>query len=64
MKTLIFQFMCITVMQWSRSFLHVQNKVQLPVTLLSVSLYRFFPCLVYFFKQDFSFWPFFLYSYC
>ena len=25
------------------------NRVRLPATLLSVSLYRFFPCLVYFF---------------
>ena len=37
--------MCVTVVQWSRSFLHVQiNRVRLPATLLSVSLYRlFFP---------------------
>ena len=37
---LIFQ---ITVVQWSRSCLNVQiNRVRLPVTLFSVSLYRFF----------------------
>ena len=44
-----FQIMCVTVVQWSRSFMHVQiNWVRLPATLLSVSLYRFFPCLVFF----------------
>ena len=43
MTKLIFQIMCVTVVQWSRSFLHVQiNRVRLPATLLSVSLYRFF----------------------
>ena len=40
---LIFQIMCVTVVQWLRSFLHLQvNRVRLPVTLFSVSLYRFF----------------------
>ena len=35
--------MCVTMVQWSRSSLHVQiNRVRLPATLLSVSLYRFF----------------------
>ena len=35
--------MCVTVVQWSRSFLHVQiNRVRLPATLLSVSFYHFF----------------------
>ena len=45
MTKLFFQIMCVTVVQWSRSFLHVQiNRVRLPATLLSVSLYRlFFP---------------------
>ena len=42
--------MCVTVVQWSRSCLHLQiNRVQLPATLLSVCLYRFllfFFCLV------------------
>ena len=34
---------CVTVVQWSRSCLHVQiNRVRLPATLFSVSLYRFF----------------------
>ena len=49
MTKLIFQIMCVTVVQWSRSFLHVQiNQVRLPATLLSVCLYRFyfFFCLV------------------
>ena len=44
--------MCVTVVQWSRSFLHVRsNRVRLPATLLSVSMYSFF--------SYFSFWPFF-----
>ena len=44
MTKLIFQIMCVTVVQWSRSCLHVQiNRVRLPATLFSVSLYRFFP---------------------
>ena len=35
--------MCVTVVQWSRSCLHLQiNRVRLPATLFSVSLYRFF----------------------
>ena len=64
MTKLIFQIMCVTVVQWSRSFLHVQiNRVRLPATLLSVSWYRFFPAFVYFFLTLF-FWPFFLYSFC
>ena len=62
----------VTVVQWSRSCLHVQiNRVRLPATMLSVSLYRFF-FLVFFltvfflscFKHYFSFWHFFLHSYC
>ena len=61
MTKLIFQNMC--VVQWSRSFLHVQiNRVRLLATLLSVSLYRFFlPCFFFFFKHYFSFRPFFLF---
>ena len=52
--------MCVTVVQWSRSFLHVQiNRVRLPATLLSVSWYRFFPCLVYFLNTIFPFGLFF-----
>ena len=44
MAKLICQIMRVTVVQWSRSCLHVQiNRVRLPVTLFSVSLYRFFP---------------------
>ena len=40
---LIFQIKCVTVVQWSRSCLHVQiNRVRLPATLFSVSLYRIF----------------------
>ena len=43
MTKLILQIMCVTVVQWSGSFLHVQiNRVRLPATLLSVSLYHFF----------------------
>ena len=42
--------MCVTVVQWSRSCLHLQiNRVRLPATLFSVCLYRFyyyFFCLV------------------
>ena len=35
--------MCVTEVQWSRSCLNVQiNRVRLPATLFSVSLYRFF----------------------
>ena len=50
MTKLIFQIMCVTVVQWSRSFLHVQiNQVRLPATLLSVCLYRFFPLFGLFF---------------
>ena len=61
MTKLIFQIMCVTVVQWSRSFLHVQiNRVRLPATLLSVSLYRFFPVWSIFLKKHyFPFWPFF-----
>ena len=62
---LIFKIMCVAVVQWSRSCLHVQiNRVRLPATLFSVSLYRFFFLLGLFFLHNFSFWPFFLYSYC
>ena len=40
---LIFQVICVAVVQWSRGCLHVQiNRVRLPATLFSVSLYRFF----------------------
>ena len=57
--------MCVTVVQWSRSCLHVQiYRVRLPATLFSVSWYRFFFYLADFFKHYFSFWSFFLYSYC
>ena len=43
MTKLIYQIMCVTVLQWSRSCLHVQiNRVRLLTTLFSVSLYRFF----------------------
>ena len=65
MTKLICQLLCVTVVQWSRSCLHVQiNRVRLPATLFSVSLYRFFFLLGLFFLHNFSFWPFFLYSYC
>ena len=53
MTKLTFHIVCVTVVQWSRSFLHVRsNRVRLPATLLSVSMYSFF--------SYFSFWPFFL----
>ena len=40
---LIRQIMRVTVVQWSRSCLHVQiNRVRLPATLFAVSLYLFF----------------------
>ena len=56
MTKLISQSMWVTVVQWSWSFLHVQtNRVRLLATLLSVSLYRFFSCLVYFFDTIFPF---------
>ena len=43
--------MCVTVVQWSSSCLNVQiNRVRLPATLFSVSLFRFF----------FSVWSLFL----
>ena len=43
MTKLIFQIMCVTVVQWSSSCLNVQiNQIRLPATLFSVSLYRFF----------------------
>ena len=61
MTRLIFQIMCVTMVQWSRSSLHVQiNRVRLPATLLSVSLYRFFfPVWSIFFHTIFSFGLFF-----
>ena len=59
MTKLIFQIMCVTVVQWSRSCLNVQiNRVRLPATMFSVSLYRFF-CLVSFFNTIFPFGLFF-----
>ena len=43
MTKLIVQIMCVTVVQWSSSCLNVQiNRVRLPASLFSVSLYRFF----------------------
>ena len=61
MTRLIFQIMCVTMVQWSRSSLHVQiNRVRLPATLLSVSLYGFFlPVWSIFFHTIFSFGLFF-----
>ena len=67
MTKLVFQIICVTVVQWSRSCLHVQtNRARLLATLFSVSLYSslFFSFLVSYFKHYFSFWPFFLYPYC
>ena len=52
---------CVTVVQWSRSFLHVQsNRVRLPATLLSVSIYCFFFPVWSFFLTLFFFLAFFL----
>ena len=53
--------MCVTMVQWLRGCLHLQvNRVRLPVTLFSVSLYRFFfPRLVSFFNIIFPFGLFF-----
>ena len=61
MTKLIFQIMCVTVVQWSRSFLHVQiNRVRLPATLLSFSLYHFFfPVWSIFLNSIFPFGLFF-----
>ena len=40
---LFLQVMCVTVVQWSRSCLHLQiSRVRLPATLFSVSLNRLF----------------------
>ena len=61
MTKLIFEIMCVTVVPWSRSCLHVQiNRVRLPATLFSVSLYRFlifflFFCLFFFFFSSLFF---------
>ena len=59
MTKLIFQVMRVTVVQWSRSCLHVEIKrVRLPATLFNVSLHRFFfffSCLVSFFNTIFPF---------
>ena len=62
MTKLIIQIMCVTVVQWSRSFLHVQiNRVRLQATLHAFCFLVpfFFPCLVYFFNTIFSFGLFF-----
>ena len=61
MTKFIFKVICVTVVQWSRSCLLVQiNRVRLPATLFSVSLYRFFFFLLGpFFNIIFSFGLFF-----
>ena len=56
--------LCVTVVQWSRSCWHVQiNRVRLPATPFSVSLYRFFffffPVWSLFFNSSFRFGLFF-----
>ena len=58
--------MCVTVVQWSRSCLHLQiNRVRLPATLFSVSLYRLFFFRVWsLFLTLFFLLAFYLYSYC
>ena len=51
--------MCVIVVQWSGSYLLLQiNRVRLPATLFSVSLYFFF-CLVSFLNTVFPFGLFF-----
>ena len=53
------QIMCVIVVQWSGSYLLLQiNRVRLPATLFSVSLYFFF-CLVSFLNTIFPFGLFF-----
>ena len=59
MTKLIFQIMCVIVVQWARSYMLLQiNRVRLPATLFSVSLYFFF-CLVSFLNTIFPFGLFF-----
>ena len=56
------QVTCVTVVQWSRSCLNGQiNRVLLPATWFSVSLYRFVfsPVWSLFFNTIFPFGPFF-----
>ena len=44
---LIFQIMCVTVVQWSRSCLHAQiNRFRLPATLFSVFFLYFFSLFI------------------
>ena len=61
MTKLFFEITCVTVVQWSRSCLHMQiNRVRLPATLVSVSLsHRFFSVWSLFFITVFPFGPFF-----
>ena len=48
---LLFQIVCVTVMQWTSTCLYMQmNRVPRPATLFYVSLYRFFFCLVFVFN--------------
>ena len=59
---LIIQIMCVTVVPWSRSFLHVQiNRFRLQATLQAFCFFAqfFFSCLVYFFNTIFPFGLFF-----
>ena len=60
MTKLTFHIVCVTVVPWSRSFLHVQsNRVRLPASLLSVSMYCFFFPVWSFFLTLFFFLAFF-----
>ena len=63
MTKLTFHIVCVTVVQWSRSFLHVQsNRDRLPATLLSVSMHCFFFLFgLFFFNTIFLFGLFFLF---
>ena len=60
MTKLIFQIMCVTVVQWPRSCLHLQiNRVRLPATLFSVFATVFFFLFGLFLSNIFPFGLFF-----
>ena len=62
MTKLFLQIMCVTVVQWSRSYLHLQiNRGSTPGDAVSVSLYRFFSSILFglFFNTVFPFGLFF-----
>ena len=62
MTKLFLQIMCVTVVQWSRSYLHLQiNRVRLPVTLFLFLCTVFFSSILFglFFNTVFPFGLFF-----